>query len=368
MEHDPVLLVQRTNERGHFGPQNVLHRTLLRRYDMDFDVSGAQRGRDFEPDEARAEHHRPPRRFRAFDDGPAVTERAQYERVGRPCAGNRWTNRFSAGRQKKSVKRNILTPGERDFARADIDAGDGRAQAKVDGVVGIEAVGAQGEPVLRRAPGEIVLGKIWPVDRRGVVAAQHHDVAREIPPSKHLRGGEPGGAAADNHDVVRRARPDATLRSRLQALFADENFAVALLHPPGIDGGESRRAQGFPGPKVKARVMPGAAHRVVDNEPVGEGAMIVGAMGADREDIGAAARQQHRLVADVAEKLAAIGQVGEGDSSSQIGAGRPGLIFGHSSLLRLTLVAFAFRSTRLIARSDFNIKETGSRRVAPKLP
>ena len=78
--------------------------------------------------------------------------------------------------------------------------------------------------------------------------------------------------------------------------------------------------------------MPGTAHRVVDNEPVRERAAIVGAMGADREHVGAAAHQQHRLVADVADELAAIGEFGERNSLRQIGAGRLRLIFGHSVL------------------------------------
>ena len=58
MEDDAVLLVQRADEVAHLRPEHALHRPLLRRHDMDLDVARAQRGRDLEPDEARADHDR----------------------------------------------------------------------------------------------------------------------------------------------------------------------------------------------------------------------------------------------------------------------------------------------------------------------
>ena len=45
MEDDAVLLVQRAHEVAHRGPQDALHRPLLRRHDMDLDLARAQRGR-----------------------------------------------------------------------------------------------------------------------------------------------------------------------------------------------------------------------------------------------------------------------------------------------------------------------------------
>ena len=200
MEDDAMLLMQSANEIAHLGPQNALHRTFFRRHDVDFDVPGAERSRDFEPDEAGAEHDRPPRRPGAIDDRPAVRERAQHENVGRLCARNGWAHRFGARRQKKTIEGNCVAVGERNFPRANVDAGDGRLETKVNSVVGIEAHRAEREPVLRRAAGEIVLGKVRPVDRRGFVAAQHDDLALVLPPPEHLRGSEARGAAADNGD------------------------------------------------------------------------------------------------------------------------------------------------------------------------
>ena len=64
---------------------------------------------------------------------------------------------LGAGRQKQAIEGNLLAVGEHDVARADLDRGDGRVKAKVDAVVGIEALVAQRQPLLRRPAGEIVL-------------------------------------------------------------------------------------------------------------------------------------------------------------------------------------------------------------------
>ena len=85
--------------------------------------------------------------------------------------------------------------------------------------------------------------------------------------------------------------------------------------------------------------MPGAAHRVADDEPVGQRAVIVGAVGADREHLGAAAHEQHRLLADMAEQLAAVGQFARRNPQRQIGADRLSLIFSHCVLPSLFLRA-----------------------------
>ncbi len=84
---DAVLLVQRAHEIAHLRTQNALHRSLVRRHHMDFDLAGAQRRRDLEPDEARAQHDHAARRFGALDDGPAVGERAQRVHVRLVGAG-----------------------------------------------------------------------------------------------------------------------------------------------------------------------------------------------------------------------------------------------------------------------------------------
>jgi hypothetical protein len=105
---------------------------------MDLDFARAQRRRDFEPDEARAEYDDPPRCLGAFDDRAAILERTEHEQIGRPGAGQGRGHGLSAGRKKQAIEPNPVAACERDFVRADVDRGRGRIEAKVDRVVGIE--------------------------------------------------------------------------------------------------------------------------------------------------------------------------------------------------------------------------------------
>ena len=58
VENDAMLLVERLHEAAELEPQDLLHRPLFRRDDMDFDIARAQRRRNFKADEAGAEHDR----------------------------------------------------------------------------------------------------------------------------------------------------------------------------------------------------------------------------------------------------------------------------------------------------------------------
>ena len=49
--------------------------------------------------------------------------------------------------------------------RARVNLRNGRVETKIDIVVGIEARIAQGHPFLGRAAGQVVFGKIGPIDR-----------------------------------------------------------------------------------------------------------------------------------------------------------------------------------------------------------
>ena len=81
MEHDALLLVQRSNERAEVVAEHALERKLLRRDDVDVDLARAQRRRDLEADEARADHDGALCRLRRGDDRAAVGERAQVVHV-----------------------------------------------------------------------------------------------------------------------------------------------------------------------------------------------------------------------------------------------------------------------------------------------
>ena len=72
-----MFFVKAAHEVAHIGPQDALHRSLLRRHDMDLDLTRPKSGGDFEPDEAGADDDRALRTLRDVDDRAAVRERAQ---------------------------------------------------------------------------------------------------------------------------------------------------------------------------------------------------------------------------------------------------------------------------------------------------
>ena len=157
MEDDAVLLVKRLHKAAQVGTQNSLHRPFFGRDNVNFNVPRAQRRRDFESDEARAQHDRSARRLRPFDDCSGVAKRAKHKHVGGGRARNGCAYGLGPRGQEKPIEANLVAVGKRDLARANVDPGDGRIETKVDGVLGIEAAVAQGDPLLGRAAGEIVL-------------------------------------------------------------------------------------------------------------------------------------------------------------------------------------------------------------------
>ena len=56
MEDNALLFVQRAYEFPHIGPKHALHRPLLRRNDVDLDISRTQCRRGLEADEAGTDH------------------------------------------------------------------------------------------------------------------------------------------------------------------------------------------------------------------------------------------------------------------------------------------------------------------------
>ena len=64
MEDDAVLLVERADEVADLATEHALQRHAVGRDDVHLELARAQRGRDLEPDEARADHDGAPRRSR----------------------------------------------------------------------------------------------------------------------------------------------------------------------------------------------------------------------------------------------------------------------------------------------------------------
>ena len=86
--------------------------------------------------------------------------------------------------------------------------------------------------------------------------------------------------------------------------------------------------------------MPGAADTAVGHESVGKRAVIMTAMGVDREYLGPRAHQQDFLIADMAEQGLAT-EIGRCNALCEIRPGGLGLLFSHVRSLRRRTPAVA---------------------------
>ena len=92
-------------------------------------------------------------------------------------------------------------------------------------------------------------------------------------------------------------------------------------------------------------MVPGTPHGLVNDKPVEERSMVMGAVSPDRENVGPSAHNEHLLVPNVADQLAPVGELGEGNSLRQIGADRSVAIFSHIALLQKSMAAIARAAT-----------------------
>src|SRR5262249_57057283 len=90
-------------------------------------------------------------------------------------------------------------------------------------------------------------------------------------------------------------------------------------------------------------VMPGTSHRLADDQSFGQRTAVMAAGRANREEFIAAAREQHRLVADIPADRPAVGYIRERDATREVRTRRLGLLNAHLSppppvaMLRLLL-------------------------------
>jgi hypothetical protein len=84
-------------------------------------------------------------------------------------------------------------------------------------------------------------------------------------------------------------------------LFAYEDLSVALLDSPARNRAERWSVQGLTGAQIETGMMPGTAHRLAIDEPFAKRTVIVGAVGTDGKEFGAAPHQQDVFIADVTD-------------------------------------------------------------------
>ena len=80
-------------------------------------------------------------------------------------------------------------------------------------------------------------------------------------------------------------------------------------------------------------MVPQTADSVLDEDPLGERTVVVGAMRPDRQHLQAAAHQQNLLVTDMTNELATVGKLAKNNALRQIGARELRLILSHVLLL-----------------------------------
>ena len=81
---------------------------------------------------------------------------------------------------------------------------------------------------------------------------------------------------------------------------------------------------GFAGLDVEHRVMPRAVQPIPSDNTIGQRCAVVGAMGADGENVSAAAYQQNRLAAGVPGDHRAVGKFAFSNALAKIGTFRLG--------------------------------------------
>jgi hypothetical protein len=93
---------------------------------------------------------------------------------------------------------------------------------------------------------------------------------------------------------------------------------VPLLDVPARHRVQRRRAKRLAGRQAERGVMPGTAHRPIDEQAVGKRSAIVRADGADREHCVSASRAHHRFAVRMPEQHGAVGDARERDSFGQV--------------------------------------------------
>jgi hypothetical protein len=80
-------------------------------------------------------------------------------------------------------------------------------------------------------------------------------------------------------------------------------------------------------------MVPWTPHRITDNQSLGEGAAVMRAGRADREEFITAAREKHGIVTHMPTNHASVGNIVEQDTHRKIRSFRLGLLGIHRVLL-----------------------------------
>ena len=330
-----MIFMDRADEVSDLGPENFLHWNRFSADHMHVEVPGAERGSDLQADEAGANDDSALCRHGGSGDFPAVRERAQIMNVRKAGAGDIELHRLSPGCEKQGVVGVAAAIGQRHLPAGNIDRRHLSIEMQIDFPFAVELGRPQRNPALGRAPGQIVFRKIGPVAGQVRVGAEHRDPASEAFAAKRFRRGITRRPTANDEDrcwhfgrIVYRG-----LRRRFQSLAnidRPEHFfdAPAWKRITRGGAGDAARAQ------VETGMMPGATDRVVDKKPATQRRTIMGAKGADGEQVAFAANQQHRLTAGMPLQHRIFWERRKGDARCEVRPGKLRRVGAHSNLLR----------------------------------
>jgi hypothetical protein len=97
--------------------------------------------------------------------------------------------------------------------------------------------------------------------------------------------------------------------SRSGEFLPNENHPGFALHAPTWNWIERRRAQGLAGPQAEAGMVEWTSDGVVDDQPIGQRAVIVRAVRADGEPFIARSRKEHVFVGNTPQHHSAAGDI-----------------------------------------------------------
>ena len=206
MEHDAVRLVQLANEAADFRAHYAFQRNAFRPDDVHLEPARAQRCRDFEADEARADDQRPLRRRRSGDDGAAVGKRAQVVDLRIRRARDFEADGIGAGRDQQRAE--LVLFAVLQMHRLCSTSIDDTRESSTSSMLplGVILGRAQRYPVVLRGSRQEILRQVGPIARWRRVGADHRDGTCIAFPAENVRGGQPGRAAADDDHGGRNAR------------------------------------------------------------------------------------------------------------------------------------------------------------------
>src|SRR5262249_54176403 len=131
----------------------------------------------------------------------------------------------------------------------------------------------------------------------------------------------PPSATGAKHDHSRRPlTPKPSLR--VWPLLSHTGSPLARDHLEARQVAQGRGTGCFAREQIEAGVMPRAADRAVDDEPLGQRPTVVRARGAHREHLGSALHEDHCLAADMTEQRHAVLNIRDGNAGSEIRSAR----------------------------------------------